>query len=142
MSHLLDLGAGDVHVDSGVSVQKKTKTMAVIKAKKRNALPDSAFALPSKRAYPIHDKAHSENAMARLEQNKGGLTPSEYASAKRRIEAAERKFGVKSAQKRVGSGKGLRMRIHPDGGMTIRHMSDMVECVCVLPPMSISGSEQ
>lgn len=120
----LDLGISDVHVDGAVHV-KKSKTMSVLKAKKRNTLPDSAFALPSKRAYPIHDRAHAANAMARLEQNRSNLTPSEYASAKRRIESAERKFGIKAAIKRApGKSKGLRMRIHPGGTIDVRHMND------------------
>jgi hypothetical protein len=38
---------------------------AVLKAKKRNSLPASSFAIPSKRAYPIHDRAHAANALAR-----------------------------------------------------------------------------
>lgn len=38
---------------------------AVLKSKKRNSLPASSFALPSKRAYPIHDRSHAANALAR-----------------------------------------------------------------------------
>lgn len=46
--------------------------MATMKAKERNALPDSAFGIPSKRAYPLYkldgkklvpDKAHIESAV-------------------------------------------------------------------------------
>jgi hypothetical protein len=37
--------------------------MAKMRAKKRNSLPDSSFALPSKRKYPINDKAHAEQAL-------------------------------------------------------------------------------
>jgi len=39
--------------------------MAKLTAAKRNALPDSAFAIPSERAYPINDAAHAANAKAR-----------------------------------------------------------------------------
>lgn len=42
--------------------------MAELKTKQRNALPDSAFALPKKRAFPISDKAHARNALARVAQ--------------------------------------------------------------------------
>ena len=31
----------------------------------RKALPSSAFVFPGKRAYPIHDKAHARDALAR-----------------------------------------------------------------------------
>lgn len=41
---------------------------AVLKTKQRNALPTSVFAIPSKRAYPIHDLAHARNALARVSQ--------------------------------------------------------------------------
>lgn len=34
----------------------------------RQQLADSEFAIPEKRAYPIHDKAHARNALARVHQ--------------------------------------------------------------------------
>jgi len=43
--------------------------MAKLSSKKRRSLPDSAFALPSKRKYPIHDKEHTRNALARAAQS-------------------------------------------------------------------------
>jgi hypothetical protein len=36
-----------------------------LKSKKRKSLPTTSFAIPSKRAYPIHDRAHAANALAR-----------------------------------------------------------------------------
>lgn len=39
--------------------------MAKLKAKKRKALKKKSFAIPSKRAYPIHDISHARNALAR-----------------------------------------------------------------------------
>lgn len=42
--------------------------MAVLSARQRRKLPDSAFAIPEKRAYPIQDKAHARNALARVSQ--------------------------------------------------------------------------
>lgn len=39
--------------------------MAELSAKKRNKLPDNAFALPKERKYPIPDLSHSKNALAR-----------------------------------------------------------------------------
>ena len=58
--------------------------MAKLTAKKRNALPDSAFAGPD-RSYPVQDASHAKNAKARATQmeNKGKLSP----SAKSKIDA-------------------------------------------------------
>ena len=39
--------------------------MAKLTSEKRNSLPTSAFAIPEKRAYPIHDRAIAANALAR-----------------------------------------------------------------------------
>jgi hypothetical protein len=76
---------------------------ALLSAKERNNLPDSAFAYiedggkkdadgkttpRSKRHFPIHDKAHADNAMARIEQ---GAQFGEQA--KRKVKAAQKKFG-------------------------------------------------
>lgn len=47
--------------------------MAKLTSKERNALPDSAFAIPSERKYPINDASHRQNAKARASEmeNKG-----------------------------------------------------------------------
>lgn len=37
--------------------------MAKLKAKQRNSLRSSSFAVPSRRAYPINDKAHARAAL-------------------------------------------------------------------------------
>ena len=46
--------------------------MAILTAKKRNALPDSAFVYPPKGdqpgRYPIHDRVHGMAALARVAQ--------------------------------------------------------------------------
>ncbi len=39
--------------------------MAKLTTKARNKLPAKAFAEPGKRGYPIQDKAHARNALAR-----------------------------------------------------------------------------
>ena len=41
--------------------------MAKLTAKRRNALPDSAFAGPG-RSFPVNDASHARNAMARASQ--------------------------------------------------------------------------
>ncbi|MDQ3916865.1 MAG: hypothetical protein M3348_00050 [Acidobacteriota bacterium] len=55
-----------------------------LKAAQRDALPDSAFAIPEKRAYPIHDHNHAVAALSEVAQHG---TPSEKA----RVRAAVRK---------------------------------------------------
>lgn len=54
--------------------------MAVLSAKARKALPPSKFAGPHG-TYPVPDKAHAINAMARAKQqlNMGHLSDAEYA---------------------------------------------------------------
>lgn len=60
--------------------------MAKLKAKQRRKLPSSAFAYPSKRAYPIHDRAHARAALSRAAQKK---TSGSYAHV---AAAVNRKF--------------------------------------------------
>lgn len=67
--------------------------MAQLTAKRRKSLPDSAFAIPEKRAYPIHDEAHARNALSRVAQHG---TPEE----KRRVRAA-----VKRRYPNIGTDK-------------------------------------
>ncbi len=43
--------------------------MAVLSAAARDRLPRSAFAIPEDRAYPIHDRRHAVNALARVAQH-------------------------------------------------------------------------
>ncbi len=42
--------------------------MAELSTKSRKKLPDSKFAEPDKRKFPIEDKAHARNAKARASQ--------------------------------------------------------------------------
>lgn len=43
--------------------------MSVLTSQERNNLPTSSFAIPSKRAYPIHDLNHARDALARVSAN-------------------------------------------------------------------------
>lgn len=118
-------------------------TMATLPTKKRNALPDNAFALPETRQFPIHDAAHVRNAAARLEQQKDALGPAKYAAAKRAIVKAAKRFGITTslapaAKKKLrtqaqapaphplGSGfprrRGLQFRVGFAGGHSIEVM--------------------
>lgn len=46
-------------------LEQRVLNAAVLTSERRKRLPDSAFAIPEKRAYPIHDRAHAANALAR-----------------------------------------------------------------------------
>jgi uncharacterized protein DUF6582 len=43
--------------------------MAKLTSKKRKRLKKSSFAIPGKKKYPIHDKAHARNALSRVAQH-------------------------------------------------------------------------
>jgi len=60
--------------------------MARLTAEQRRRLPDSAFAIPERRAYPIHDIEHARNALARVAQHG---TPEEKRRVRR---AVKRRF--------------------------------------------------
>lgn len=63
--------------------------MAELDAKKRNKLPDKAFAEPDKRAYPIEDKPHARNAKARAAQavKAGRMSKAEEKTIDRKADA-------------------------------------------------------
>ena len=58
--------------------------MAKLTTSARNALSASQFGIPSKKAYPMEDRAHAANAKARATQQvaKGNLSPSTAAAIK------------------------------------------------------------
>lgn len=69
-----------------------------VSAAKRRSLRLSQFALPERRALPIHDAKHAANAASRLSQmhKRGTVTEREYRKALARVRAAEHRFGVGS----------------------------------------------
>ena len=40
--------------------------MGKLSSARRSSLPKSSFAIPSRRAYPIHDRRHAANALSRV----------------------------------------------------------------------------
>jgi hypothetical protein len=62
----------------------------------RNRLPDSEFALPGGR-YPIPDRSHAQNALARVSQNG---TPEEKAVVRAKVRARFRDMAVKHGGKK------------------------------------------
>lgn len=73
----------------------------VLSSQGRKNLPDSAFALPSKRKYPIHDKAHVRNALSRAAQamKMGGEAAADAKAAMPKIRAMAKKMGIGSMEK-------------------------------------------
>lgn len=136
---LLDLGTADVHLPAAMG---RTRKMATISTPARKALKPSQFALPEQRKYPLPDAAHARNAAARLEQEKkaGKISSADYATAKRAIARASRKFGVTSEYNKTGKKRQLHVRADlADGGsLHIRHMSDE-GLVVQLPPVDLTG---
>ena len=61
--------------------------------KKRDELPDSAFAFPTQRKEPLIDASHVRNALSRFNQVEG-VSKADREEARRRIEKAAKKFGV------------------------------------------------
>ncbi len=53
--------------------------MSKLSSKTRNALPDSDFAEPGERKYPVPDANHARNALARVAQHG---SPAEQAKVK------------------------------------------------------------
>lgn len=43
--------------------------MAKLKAASRKKIASKNFALPAEKAYPIHDRSHAANALARVSQH-------------------------------------------------------------------------
>jgi len=66
--------------------------MAKLTAKSRRAIKGSNFALPGKRAYPIHDRSHAANALARVSQHG---TAAEKATVRRKVKAKYPGMGKK-----------------------------------------------
>jgi hypothetical protein len=71
--------------------------MAKLSYKRRKKLPSKDFALPGGR-YPIEDKAHARNALARASQH---ASPAEKATIKRKVH--QKYPGIKVSG--LGSGK-------------------------------------
>ena len=63
--------------------------MAELRADTRKKIPDSKFAEPDKRKYPIEDKAHARNAKARASQaqHAGRMSKAEEKKIDRKADA-------------------------------------------------------
>jgi hypothetical protein len=65
--------------------------MAKLNAKSRRAIKGSNFALPGRR-YPIHDRSHAANALARVSQHGSSA---EKAAVRRKVKAKYPGMGKK-----------------------------------------------
>lgn len=101
--------------------------MGVLKAKKRNALPKSDFADPADRKYPMPDKAHADNAAARLEQQKSSMSSAKYKQIKSKISAKQRSYGEKPKKKALS----IRGELAKGSSLHVRHMFDGAETTII-----------
>ena len=74
-----------------------SSSSAGLSTKKRNDLPDSAFAFPKERKEPLTDAKHVRNAIARFDQVEG-VSDAERDSAWKRIVKAAKKHDVEVSE--------------------------------------------
>lgn len=68
-----------MHVVGGGNTRAMSKDLS--SRKERKKLSKKAFALPGKRKYPIPDKAHARNALARVAQHGTSAEQKKVAAA-------------------------------------------------------------
>lgn len=78
--------------------------MAKLKKGQRKKLPASSFAYPAQRKYPIHDRSHARNALARAASSKTSGTYAHVAAAVNRRYPGMAK-GKTKAKRRKASGR-------------------------------------
>jgi hypothetical protein len=78
-------------------------------AEQRKALPDSDFAVPAKRAFPLVDARHVKMAWSQL-MRASGLSSDEVGEAKKRIVAKATELGVDTADMTADGDAGLYVR--------------------------------
>jgi hypothetical protein len=83
-------------VVSAVTDDKATGMAKKLKTKDRKKLSKKSFALPGKRKYPIPDKAHARNALARVAQNG---TPAEQKKVRAAVKRRFPSIGKKKTKK-------------------------------------------
>ena len=76
-------------------IEEEGEFAAKLKHKERKALPDSAFGVPGKRKFPLHDCNHVRNAMARFSQAKG-LSSAEKSTLRSKIMSRAKQCGIKT----------------------------------------------
>lgn len=106
----------------GIVDDARDKQAAVLTAAKRENLPKKDFALPKQKGYPIEDKHHAANALARVSQHG---TPSERATVRSKVynkfpelkESHEERTGENPMQhptaQKIGSYRGKEASMDP-----------------------------
>jgi phage gp29-like protein len=84
---------GQADVVSDLVSRTAIERHAALSSSVRDRLPDDDFAVPGKRALPIHDAAHVRLAWDMVRRT-AGLTAEEKAEARRRIRAKARKLDI------------------------------------------------
>jgi hypothetical protein len=74
--------------------------MAEMSEKKRDKLPDKAFAFPDERKEPLNDASHVRNAIARFNQVQG-VSMEDRRKAWGRIKRAAKKHGVEMEDEKM-----------------------------------------
>lgn len=67
--------------------------MPKLSSQQRNSLPERQFAFPAQRKEPLENASHVRNSIARFNQVQG-VSDEERDEAWKRIEAAEKHYGV------------------------------------------------
>ncbi len=75
-------GDGSSFIDSIKVEEHRDKESKELTTKDRNNLPSSDFVFPEEEKYPIPDKSHAQNALARVEQHG---TPEEKAKVRSKV---------------------------------------------------------
>jgi hypothetical protein len=87
------------------------KKVAKLSYRARKKLPDRDFALPGRR-FPIKDRAHAKNALARVSQHG---SPAEKAAVRRKVHGKFPGIGVSGMEKTSAKKKGSRKRAMSKG---------------------------
>lgn len=108
-AEVLEVEAVLAHDERNQSLLEKTIGLfqkRELSGEARKSLADSDFALPDKRKYPIHDKAHVRNALARAAQQlkKGGEGAEDARKALPKIRAAAKKMGIETSMEKEHTG--------------------------------------
>jgi len=120
----LDVGVASVHVSGAVGAQEKVQPMGKLNAAQRKRIPTSQYGDPKNKKYPLSDKTHADMAASDLEKehNAGRISDGKYHAIKRRVKAAQRRFGEKPKTAANGQWGALQLRLtHPNGGKTFIH---------------------
>lgn len=80
-----------------------------LKAATRNALPKTDFAVPGKRAYPVPDKSHARNALARV----ANKAPAVKAEVRAKVASKFPSIEQSSSSRQPRSDKGTLKTNHP-----------------------------